>query len=122
MTSHPTDTRPEVAAAANMGPDVLASRPRTIRACRFRLPAPCSLLHMPKAAAQRATTSGVRSVPTRPRTPDTLTIRVSDMDAQCNVGIRPDGLPWHGWEASEAVAAASEWAVTLPRQRRAGTP
>src|SRR2546427_7023807 len=108
MTSHPTDTRPEVAAAANMGPDVLASRPSTIRAALPfpRPPSPFPICaHVPNAAAQRATTSGVRSVPTRPRTPDTLTIRVSDMDAQCNVGVRPDGLPWHGWAASEAVAA-----------------
>src|SRR3954468_15062934 len=56
-----------------MGPDVRASRPMTT--C-FRFPV-CA--HVPNAAAQRATISGVRSVPTRPRTPDTLTISVSDM-------------------------------------------
>jgi hypothetical protein len=36
---------------------------------------------VPNAAAQRAIISGVRSVPTMPRTPDTLIIRVSGMAA-----------------------------------------
>src|ERR1700704_4134509 len=79
MTSQPTDCRPAVAALANIGPEVRASLPRTTR----DLPFP-ALAHIPNAAAHRATTSGVRSDPTRPRTPDTLTIRVSDMDDQSN--------------------------------------
>src|SRR5436190_23076625 len=83
ITPHPTDIKPAVAARANMGPDVRASRPRTTDGPLPRLPTPdswlLSLAHAPNAAAQRATISGVRSVPTSPRTPDTLTIRVSDM-------------------------------------------
>ena len=35
--------------------------------------------HEPKAAAWRETSSGVRSVPTRPRIPETLIMRVSDI-------------------------------------------
>ena len=68
-----------MAARANMGPEVRASRPRTIFVVRF--PLPPARAQVPNAAAQRATTSGVRSVPTRPRTPDTLIIKVSDMAA-----------------------------------------
>src|SRR5690348_14145709 len=63
---------PAVAARANMGPLVRASRPRTTSgrpACRAQAP---------RAAACRANSSGVRSAPTKPRIPDTLTIRVED--------------------------------------------
>src|SRR2546423_5793384 len=86
MTSQPTELRPATVACANMGPDVRASRPMTILTGR-RADGPTgvpSFAQVPNAAAQRATISGVRSVPTRPRTPDTLTIRVSDMDDQSN--------------------------------------
>lgn len=86
ITWHPTELRPAVAAPANMGPEVRASRPTTIDGRTARRPDGRfpSLAHVPNAAAHRATTSGVRSVPTRPRTPDTLTIRVSDTDDQSN--------------------------------------
>src|SRR5204863_876700 len=67
-----------MAAWENMGPEVRASRPITTG---FRFPV-CA--QVPNAAAHRATNSGVRSVPTRPRTPDTLIIRLSDMDDQSN--------------------------------------
>src|SRR6267142_5619696 len=123
ITWHPTDCSPAVAAPANIGPDVRASRPTTIDGRTARRPDGLpSFAQVPNAAAHRAITSGGRSVPTRPRTPDTLTIRVSDMDDQCNAGIRPDGLPWHGWGAAGAGAAAWEWAATRPRQTPAGTP
>jgi hypothetical protein len=39
------------------------------------------MTHVPNAAAQGDTLSGVRSLPTMPRTPDTPTIRVSVMGA-----------------------------------------
>src|SRR5882672_1020616 len=85
ITWHPTDCSPAVAAPANIGPDVRASRPTTIDGRTARRPDGLpSFAQVPNAAAHRATTSGVRSVPTRPRTPDTLTIRVSDMDDQSN--------------------------------------
>src|SRR5438093_11970155 len=57
ITSQPTELRPAVAARANIGPDVLASRPRTTAAF-FLLAARGSLLQLPNAAAQRATLSG----------------------------------------------------------------
>src|SRR3989441_2833985 len=107
-----------------MGPDVRASRPTTTDGLTARRPdgrIP-SRAHVPKAAAQPATTSGLRSVPTRPRTPDTLTIKVSDMVDQFNESIRRDVLPWHGWAGAKAVTAGSEWGATSPRQTRAGTP
>src|SRR2546422_4839041 len=113
-----------MAALANMGPDVRASRPTTIDGLTARRPdgrIP-SRAHVPKAAAQPATTSGVRSVRTRPRTPDTLTIKVSDMDDQFNESIRRDVLPWRGWAGAKAVAVESEWGATPRRQTRAGTP
>src|SRR6266566_9866995 len=100
MTSQPMELRPAVAACANMGPEVRASRPTTTDGRPARRPDGRfpSLAHVPKAAAQRATISGVRSVPTRPRIPDTLTIRVSEGDMPVNLieSIRHDGLPWLG--------------------------
>ncbi len=77
MTSQPMDARPASAAWTNIGPDVRASRPSTMIG-RPRFP---SFAQTPNAAAQRAIISGVRSVPTTPRTPDTLIIRVSGMAA-----------------------------------------
>src|SRR5690349_10933446 len=80
--STPTDCSPATAAAWSMGPDVRASRPTTTRIRRERLPVPASrplIAHTPNAAAYRATFSGVRSVPTIPRIPDTPTISVFDM-------------------------------------------
>src|SRR5689334_9851194 len=74
-----------------MGPDVRASRPTTIDGRTARRPdGRPSIAQTPNAAAQRAMTSGVRSDPTRPRTPDTLTIKVSDMDDQSNGKRRPE--------------------------------
>src|SRR5688572_16891911 len=54
-----------------MGPDVRESRARTTRG-RF---ARESRRYAPYALANRVMTSGVSPSPTRPRTPDTLTIR-----------------------------------------------
>src|SRR5690606_29475932 len=72
MTSQPTAWSAAVAAAANMGPEVRASRARTTRG---RSPSQSSRRYAPNAAAKRETTSGVSSAPTRPRMPDTLTIK-----------------------------------------------
>ena len=71
---------PAAAARANIGPLVRASRPSTTdgRGPLVR-PAAASRTQAPSAAAWRATSSGVRSVPTCPRIPETLIIRVSDM-------------------------------------------
>ena len=83
MTSQPTNVRPVVTAAAKAGPDSRASRPTTT-ALPFPFPVPrfpFSRTHVPNARAQRVTTSGVRSLPTMPRTPDTPTINVSVMAA-----------------------------------------
>ena len=74
ITSTPTDISPAVAARANIGPLVRASRPSTTSGGPSGLRA-----HAPSAAAWRATSSGVRSVPTIPRIPETLIISVSDM-------------------------------------------
>src|ERR1044071_8581625 len=73
MTSQPPERNPAVAAWANIAPLVRASRPRTM--LRF----PAARLQAPSAAACRATSSGVRSLPTMPRMPETEIIRVSDM-------------------------------------------
>jgi len=73
MTAHPTDSKPAAAAAANIGPDVRESRASTTF-----LPPDCNT-KIPIADAKRLTSSGVRSLPTMPRTPETLTMRVSVM-------------------------------------------
>src|ERR1044071_6976672 len=73
MTSQPPERNPAVAAWANIAPLVRASRPRTM--LRF----PAARLQAPSAAACRATSSGVRSLPTMPRMPETEIIRGSDM-------------------------------------------
>ena len=72
MTSQPTERRPAAAAWANIGPLVRESRASTT--ARF----PDERAQVPSAAAWRATSSGVRSVPTSPRVPETETIRVAD--------------------------------------------
>ena len=90
------------ASETDIGPEVRASLPTTTRDPRFPLPPSPpplpALAHVPNAAAQRATTSGVRSVPTRPRTPDTLTISVSDMAYARRASIarvgRRSGCSW----------------------------
>src|SRR5512140_2668535 len=73
ITSTPTDRNPAVAAWVNIAPDVRASRPSTTH-----FP-PRERTQAPSAAAWRATSSGVRSVPTWPRSPDTEIISVSDI-------------------------------------------
>src|SRR6188474_3009644 len=89
ITLQPTDRKPAVAAWANIAPLVRASRPSTTEAW----PAPRA--HAPSAAACRATSSGVRSLPTIPRMPETEIIRVLDMAEKLDgrrVG-RYDGKP-----------------------------
>src|SRR6185295_3180705 len=95
MTSTPADMRPAVAARAYMGPLVRASRPRTTEGRPEEPSEDADFVHAPSAAAYRATSSGVRSVPTCPRIPETLIIRVSDTgDA---LGLRAGGGGWgHG--------------------------
>ena len=101
MTSTPTDMRPAVAARANIGPLVRASRPRTTTGLPF-----CPPRH-PSAAAWRATSSGVRSLPTMPRMPDTLIINVSDMGGK--VGGERDGVGRRadGWSAANRAEGRS---------------
>ena len=72
----PPTSSPAMAACVNIGPLVRASRPSTTSGL------PASRAQAPSAAAWRATSSGVRSVPTWPRMPDTLIIRVEDMSFQ----------------------------------------
>ena len=68
-TSQPTDCSAAAAARWNMGPLTRESRPRTtVR------PGPRRRAYAPNAAAKVAITSGVSPSPTRPRTPETLTI------------------------------------------------
>jgi hypothetical protein len=84
MTSAPTDISPAVAARANIGPLVRESRPTTTSG------RPARAAHAPNAAACRATSSGVRSVPTCPRIPDTLIISVPDMAVRPGAATRWD--------------------------------
>ena len=56
----------------NMGPDTRLSRPTTM------VRTPERDAQAPNAAAYVATISGVNASPTRPRTPDTLTINPSN--------------------------------------------
>src|SRR5579859_2546920 len=94
--STPTDWSPATAAACSMGPDVRASRPTTTRT---RFPFPVSrfpfFAQVPNAAAYRATFSGVRSVPTMPRIPETPTISVFDMGRKIR-GLVPRAVA-PGW-------------------------
>src|SRR5690349_8630614 len=89
ITSTPTDIRPAVAARVNIAPLVRASRPRTTSGL------PLDLAQAPRAAAWRATSSGVRSLPTIPRIPETLIMRVSDMPAKL-AGTVPYGRTGNG--------------------------
>jgi hypothetical protein len=73
ITSTPTDMSPAIAACANIGPLVRESRPSTTTGF------PWLRAHDPSAAAWRVTSSGVRSVPTCPRMPDTLIMSVADI-------------------------------------------
>jgi hypothetical protein len=73
MTSHPTDMRPEIAACANIAPLVRESAPQDHEGL------PGGRGPGPRAAACRATSSGVRSFPTMPRIPETEIMRVLDM-------------------------------------------
>ena len=88
---------PAAAARANIGPLVRASRPSTTDGRGARAVRPGrrpSRTQAPSAAAWRATSSGVRSVPTWPRIPETLIMRVSDIAAdrcaQVEIGRRRD--------------------------------
>ena len=83
MTSTPTLMSPADAARANIGPLVRESRPSTT----FGIPAAAA--HEPSAAACLATSSGVRSLPTCPRIPETLIISVSDTDSFRHTPILP---------------------------------
>src|SRR5947207_11209659 len=58
-----------------MGPDTLLSRPTTMRG--FPREPERASAHAPKPAANFAIISGVSASPTRPRTPETLTINPS---------------------------------------------
>ncbi len=69
-TSEPTESSPAMAARTNIGPDV-----RESRATYTGPVAPSARRKAPKAAVMPEISSGVRGAPTRPRTPDTLTIR-----------------------------------------------
>src|SRR6266536_1928311 len=73
MMSHPTDSSADITAAWNIGPETRLSRPTTMRA---RPPA-LARAQAPNPAANFATISGVSASPTRPRTPETLTINPS---------------------------------------------
>ena len=68
ITVHPTDWRAACTTRVNMGPETRLSRPTTT------VRTPPRDAHAPNAAAKVARTSGVSASPTRPRTPDTLTI------------------------------------------------
>jgi len=72
ITVQPTDSSAPCTMRVNMGPETRLSRPTTTR----RLPLRDA--QAPNAAAKVATTSGVNASPTRPRTPDTLTISPSN--------------------------------------------
>ena len=69
-------------AAAKSGPDVRPSRPITI--------GPGGSVAA-KAATYRTATSGVRLPPTMPRSPETLTIRMSRVDSLLDSPMSPAG-------------------------------
>ena len=73
MTRAPTACRALIATRWNIGPETRLSRPSTTA------PRPPALAtaQAPKPCAKRATISGDSASPTRPRTPETLTINPS---------------------------------------------
>ena len=99
----------------NIGPLVRASRPSTTEG-RPR-PGP----RRPSAAACRATSSGVRSVPTWPRMPETLIIRVSDIGS----GSREKGSDVQrmgGEIGMRAEEGRHDVGIELACPRRGGAP
>ena len=125
MTSTPTDMSPAAAAWVNIGPLVRASRPSTTAGRAPARPRGCPAAEVrtqaPSAAACRATSSGVRSVPTCPRIPETLIIRVSDIRTrivggrQREIGSAETSLKAR-WKAS--TTSGSNW---RPAQRRSSS-
>jgi hypothetical protein len=78
ITWAPTLSSAALATRWNSGPETRLSRPSTMaRDGAAPLPRGRAIDHAPNAAAKRATTSGESASPTRPRTPDTLTINPS---------------------------------------------
>ena len=130
MTSAPTDMMPAVGGLGEHGTAGAGIPPQDHRAAR-RWPA----AQAPSAAAWRATSSGVRSVPTMPRIPETLIISVSDMRQKIaetglrrRCGRRRDRRRRRGREGlhrrrdrSGAGAAPSSSQAVGGRARAAGT-
>src|SRR4051794_23645545 len=118
ITSTPTDMSPAAAARANIDPLVRLSRPRTTVGRADGQTDWADWLdfdHEPRAAAYRATSSGVRSVPTCPRMPETLIIRVSDFE--------PAGTDQELWSIEPSLWARMKASTTsgskwTPAQRR----
>ena len=114
ITPHPTDCSPARAAARNIGPDVRASRASNTLSWPD-----CSAI-TPMAAAKRLTTSGVRSLPTMPRTPEMPTIRVSLTLFSTSRSVGVGNLKGNGTRGQRQVSQAADGPGHPPPQAPRG--